>query len=130
MAPISVQGFFKASRAAVADADLRRKLDNANTRQREHAARAIAEFPAYQHERDAARTVKEAAIRRLDQLLLELRRKLQARGSKVFFAADAAEARDYILKVARQAGAKLVVKGKSMTTEEIELNPALEQANI
>ncbi len=130
MAPISVQGFFKASRAAVADADLRRKLDNANTRQRDHAARAIAEFPAYQHERDAARAVKEAAIARLDQLLLELRRKLQARGCKVFFAADAAEARDYILKVARQAGAKLVVKGKSMTTEEIELNPALEQANI
>jgi len=130
MAPISVQGFFKASRAAVADVELRRKLENANTRQRDHAARAITEFPSYQREKDAARAVKEEAIGRLDQLLLELRRKLQARGVKVFFAADAAEARDYIVKVARHAGAKLVVKGKSMTTEEIELNEALEHANI
>src|SRR5271170_4013495 len=75
MAPMSVQNFFKDSRSAVANADLRRKLDNANTRQREHAAHAIAEFPAYYHEKDAARAVKEDAVGRLDQLLLELRRK-------------------------------------------------------
>jgi len=130
MAPMSVQNFFKDSRSAVANADLRRKLDNANTRQREHAAHAIAEFPAYYHEKDAARAVKEDAVGRLDQLLLELRRKLQARGVKVFFAVDAAEASDYIVKVARNAGVKLVVKGKSMATEEIELNHALEHAKI
>ncbi|HTY53702.1 MAG TPA: hypothetical protein VMB26_00800, partial [Candidatus Binataceae bacterium] len=69
MAPLSVQNFFKDSRAAVADDALRRKLENANTRQREHAAHAIAEFPPYYQEKDAARAVKEDAINRLDQLL-------------------------------------------------------------
>ena len=39
----------------------------------------------------------------------------------------AQEARDYIVNVARGCGAKRVVKGKSMTTEEIDLNPALTQ---
>jgi L-lactate dehydrogenase complex protein LldF len=39
-------------------------------------------------------------------------------------------ARDHILELARERGVKRVVKGKSMTTEEIELNPALEQAGI
>ncbi len=48
----------------------------------------------------------------------------------MFFAEDAAQARDYILKVARDAGVTRVVKGKSMTTEEIALNPALEAAGI
>jgi L-lactate dehydrogenase complex protein LldF len=126
----TVQDFFKASRAAVADLELRRKLENATGRHGDHVAGAVAAFPSYQREKDTARAIKQDAIGRLDQLLLELRRKLQARGVKVFFAADAAEARDYILKVASHTGARLVVKGKSMTTEEIELNPALEGAGI
>ena len=77
-----------------------------------------------------ARRIKEESIDRLDQLLVQLKDKLEARGVKVFFAEDAAQARDYILKVARDAGVTRVVKGKSMTTEEIALNPALEAAGI
>ena len=74
--------------------------------------------------------IKEESIERLAELLGELKSKLEARGVKVFFAEDAAQARDYILKVARDAGVKRVVKGKSMTTEEIKLNPCLEEAGI
>ncbi len=126
----SIQEFVKASREAAADLDLRRKLENATRRHADSVAGAVAAFPSYDREKDAARAIKQDAIGRLDQLLLELRRKLQARDVKVFFAADAAEARDYILKVAGHIGARLVVKGKSMTTEEIELNPAFKEAGI
>jgi L-lactate dehydrogenase complex protein LldF len=125
-----LSNFFDATRSGVADHELRRKLENASGRHLEHVAHAADEFPPYDAERDAARRVKEDAIARLDELLIELKRRLEARGSKVFFAADAAEARDYIVRLARDKGVKLAVKGKSMTTEEIELNAALEHEGI
>jgi L-lactate dehydrogenase complex protein LldF len=122
--------FFEASRAGAADHELRRKLENASARHLEHFAEVRAEFAPYEDERSAARAIKEDAIARLDELIVELTRMLQARGCHVFFASTAVEARDYILKVATDAGVKRVVKGKSMTTEEIALNPALERAGI
>jgi iron-sulfur cluster protein len=54
----------------------------------------------------------------------------EARGAKVFRTSDPAKVREYILQVARDNGVKTVVKSKSMATEEIHLNPFLEQAGI
>ena len=122
--------FFEASRAAVKDHELRRKLANASGRHLEHLAEVVADFPPYEAERDRAREIKADAIGRLDELLAQLKERLEAAGCKVFFAANAAEARDYVLGVARECGAKRVVKGKSMTSEEIDLNPAFEAAGI
>jgi L-lactate dehydrogenase complex protein LldF len=128
--PNSAHDFFAATRAGVADTELRRKLENATGRHLEHVAATRAEFPAFDDERDTARRIKEDAISHLDELLVQLKKRLEANGVKVFVAADAAEARDYILDVARQAGARRIVKGKSMTTEEIGLNAALEKAGF
>ncbi|HEX4210865.1 MAG TPA: LutB/LldF family L-lactate oxidation iron-sulfur protein [Candidatus Binataceae bacterium] len=122
--------FFEATRQGVADTDLRRKLENSTGRHLEHVGNARAEFPAYDAERDVARRIKEETLAHLDELLIELKRKLETNGCKVFVARDAAEARDYIVRVARAIGARNVVKGKSMTTEEIELNPALQAAGM
>lgn len=55
---------------------------------------------------------------------------VSGRGGVVHFCADAAEARSVILELCRRAGAGSVVKSKSMTCEEIELNPALEAEGI
>jgi len=129
-APPEPRDFFEASSAGAADRELHRKLESASARHLEHFAEVRAEFSPYEDERAAARRIKEDAIARLDELLIELTKKLEARGCKVFFAATAAEARDYITAAAKQAGAKRVVKGKSMTTEEIALNPALATAGI
>jgi len=74
--------------------------------------------------------IKTDAIAHLDELLIDLTSKLEERGCKVFFAEDAAQARDYIVALAQAKGAKNVVKGKSMTTEEIDLNDALAKAGI
>ncbi|MGO9056699.1 MAG: LutB/LldF family L-lactate oxidation iron-sulfur protein [Candidatus Binataceae bacterium] len=130
MQPTGPDSFYAAATRAAADSELNRKLENASARHFEHLAVAKSEFPPYETERDVARRIKEESIDRLDQLLVQLKDKLEARGVKVFFAEDAAQARDYILKVARDAGVTRVVKGKSMTTEEIALNPALEAAGI
>jgi L-lactate dehydrogenase complex protein LldF len=130
MAAHSAHDFFKATQAGVADLELRRKLDKATGRHLEHVSEMRAEFPRFDAERDLARKIKQEAIGRLDQLLIELKERLEANGFKVFVAADARMARDYIIELARAQGVKRAVKGKSMTTEEIELNPALEQAGI
>ena len=87
-----------------------------------------AEFPSFDAERDIARTIKQDAVARLDQFLIQLKERLESNGCKVFVASDAKMAREYLLELARARGVRRAVKGKSMTTEEIELNPALEQA--
>src|SRR5258708_27080298 len=122
--------FFESSTAAIGDHELRRKLENASARHLDHFAQVKAEFPPYDDERDVAHRIKTDAITHLDELLIELTSKLEARGCKVFFAEDAKQASDYIVALAKAKGAKNVVKGKSMTTEEIDLNDALAQAGI
>jgi L-lactate dehydrogenase complex protein LldF len=129
-AGIEHHDFFAAARQGVADTELRRKLENSTGRHLDQVAAMRAEFSQFDAERDLARRIKEDAIGRLDELLLQLKNQLEANGAKVFVAADAAEARAYILEVARRCGAKRVVKGKSMTTEEIGLNAALSEAGI
>jgi L-lactate dehydrogenase complex protein LldF len=79
---------------------------------------------------DAARALRSAAIARLPELLAQLADNTEAAGGKVFFAADAAEATGYIRELARSRGAKLAVKSKSMVTEEIELNRALDAEGV
>ena len=54
----------------------------------------------------------------------------EAAGTQVHFAADAAEANRIVVGICNDAGARLAVKSKSMVTEEIELNAALEAAGI
>jgi L-lactate dehydrogenase complex protein LldF len=80
---------------------------------------------------DAARErcaeIKQEAIDHLDTYLVEFEQKIVARGGHVFWAENAAEARDYIAKLATDRGVKRVVKSKSMVTEEIHLTPALEK---
>jgi len=108
--------FFSATQTGVADLELRRKLENATGRHLEHVAAVRAEFPSFDEERDLARKIKQDAIGRLDELLIQLKERLEANGCRVFVAGDAKMARDYILELARARGVKRAVKGKSMTT--------------
>jgi len=128
--PVSETDFFSASIKAVADTELRRKLANASGRNNVHTAETKAAFPAWNDERDRARAIKRETIEHLDELLIQLKSGLEANGCSVFFAEDAAAARDYIVDVAKKNGIRRVVKGKSMTTEEIDLNPALEANGV
>ncbi|MFB6282107.1 MAG: LUD domain-containing protein [Haloferacaceae archaeon] len=75
-----------------------------------------------------AREIKEDAIERLPALIDELRDSVEANGGRVYVADDAADADRYVSRVVADAGAEQVVKSKSMTTEEIDLNGALESA--
>ena len=92
--------------------------------------RAIAALPDYDALKDEARGIKERAIADLPALLEQLRASITARGGHFFVARDAAQARDYIRDALLRHHVRLVVKGKSMTSEEVRLNRELERAGI
>ena len=92
--------------------------------------RVAAEVSDYDALKDEARAIKERAIANLPELLLTLERAVRARGGQLYVAATAADACRYILGVCQSHMAKLVVKGKSITSEEIRLNRTLEGAGI
>jgi len=93
-------------------------------------ALAFQDLPEYEKLRTQARQIKEDAIKRLEEHLEKLKANVEANGGMVFFAKDGTEACRYIVELARQHKAKTVVKSKSMTAEEIELNRALEEAGV
>ncbi|OUC07592.1 (Fe-S)-binding protein, partial [Litorilinea aerophila] len=80
--------------------------------------------------RDQTRQMKEYVLRNLPDLLEELERNITANGGHVHWARDASEAQAIVLEIARQANVQKVVKSKSMVTEEIHLNQALEEAGL
>ena len=86
-----------------------------------------ANFQDWQGARDLAAETKYEAVNHLDKYLLEFEEKITARGAKVFWAPNAESARDYILKVARENNVRSIIKSKTMTSEEIHLNDALEK---
>jgi L-lactate dehydrogenase complex protein LldF len=79
--------------------------------------------------RQAASEIKWEAINHLDKYLQEFITKLEARGTRVHVASTGDQARDYIVGVAKENGVRTVIKSKSMTAEEVELNEALAHAN-
>ncbi|MGD1088380.1 MAG: LutB/LldF family L-lactate oxidation iron-sulfur protein [Verrucomicrobiota bacterium] len=84
-------------------------------------------FQSWPDARDAAAEIKWEAINHLDRYLDEFVSKLEARGTKVFWAPGAKEAQDYIINVAQQHKVRSIIKSKSMTAEEIQLNEMLEK---
>jgi len=74
--------------------------------------------------------IKWRVMENLDKFLPEFEANFQKRGGKVIWANDAEEANREILNIIQKAGAKTVVKSKSMVTEEIHLNEFLEENHI
>ena len=86
-----------------------------------------ARYRDWEHARDAASLAKWSAVNRLDELLEQFAANFEGRGGKVHWAANAHDAREIILGLLRQAGARAIIKSKCMTSEEIHLNAALEE---
>ncbi len=89
-----------------------------------------AKYGDWNSAREAAGSIKYEAVNHLDRYLEEFARNFEANGGVIFWASTGEEARDYIVKLARDRGVRSVIKSKSMTAEEIHLNPALEEAGL
>ncbi len=91
---------------------------------------ATGSMPDYQELKDRARAIKLAAIARSPELIAQLEQSVLRNGGHFFFASNGQEACAYIRRVCQQHVVRTVVKAKSMTSEEIRLNGALEAAGI
>ncbi|HWP63940.1 MAG TPA: lactate utilization protein B, partial [Candidatus Binatia bacterium] len=122
--------FPRAAEAALADPTLRTNLRRATTTIRAKRAQAVAERDDWEALRTAGAAIKDAALARLPDLLVELEARVTAAGGQVHWAADAAEAAAIVTRIVAGHGVREVVKVKSMTSVEIELNRALARAGI
>lgn len=91
---------------------------------------AVAALPIFESLRQRARAIKEHTLDHLDFYLEQLEQQVQAQGGQVYWASTPQSACEQILAICQAAQANKIIKGKSMITEEIALNPALEQAGF
>jgi len=94
---------------------------------RQNAIRQVTDFDATC---DQAAAIREEAIRHLDRYLTVFERRVVASGGHVHRAASGEDACRIVADICKAAGARQVTKSKSMVTEEIELNAALETAGL
>ncbi|GBC71744.1 Lactate utilization protein B [Candidatus Calditenuaceae archaeon HR02] len=107
-----------------------RGLYSAMRRGLEGRAKAIAEMGDYEAFRSEARRIKERSVARFSELVDTFTRNAEKRGAKVYFARDGEEAVKIIVRIARDAQARLVAKSKSLTSEEILLNDGLQAQGL
>jgi L-lactate dehydrogenase complex protein LldF len=122
--------FPRAAAEALRDPQLRRNLRHATHTIRNKRANAVAELPDWERLRLAGEAIKNDVLFHLDTYLEKLEAAVTARGGVVHWARDAAEANEIVLRLTREAGAREVVKVKSMATQEIGLNEALEAGGV
>jgi L-lactate dehydrogenase complex protein LldF len=87
-------------------------------------------LPDYQELRDQAHALKKHTLDNLDCYLEQFEANVTARGGRVVWCKDAGDVADFLVRLAREKDARLLVKVKSMTSEEIGLNEHLERHDL
>src|SRR5712692_9583732 len=126
----SLPKFPQAAKIALTNSQLRRNLGKATTTIRSKRASVVNELPDWEALRAAGSTIKARTMRNLDEYLLQLEAAVQRAGGQVHWARDAVEANRIITAIVQGTGADRVVKVKSLTTDEIQLNDALAKEGI
>jgi L-lactate dehydrogenase complex protein LldF len=118
---------------ALANDQLRHNVAHATNVIRTKRALRVEEMPDWQQLRDTASAIKAHTLTHLDHYLLEFERNCELAGGKVHWARDADEANAIAIALIRDYNPgphAEVIKIKTMTSDEIQLNPALEAAGI
>ncbi len=122
--------FRQGSASALADAQVQRNLEGLYSGFHSARLAASAATSHWDELRDRGRLIKSHVIENLDYYLEQLAQNVERAGGKVFFAEDAKAASDYVVSVAASRGIDMVVKSKSMLSEEMGLNERLESEGI
>ncbi len=130
MAYLGMPTFPEAAKTALGDRQLRSNMAQATGTIRAKRAQVVAEMDDWQQLRSAGAAIKDSTLAHLDRHLEQFEAAATAAGATVHWAADADEACEISVQIARQHQVDDVVKVKSMATQEIGLNQALEQAGI
>jgi L-lactate dehydrogenase complex protein LldF len=122
--------FREIARGALTRGHTQDALDLATARLRDYRLAAWEAQPDMEDLRERAHDARMRVIDDLDAHVARFREAAEARGVKTHFASTAGEASAYVAEVCTRKGAKLAVKSKSMVSEEIGLNHALEAAGV
>lgn len=118
------------ARGKLGDERVQGALDLSVNRLRDLRLQAWADVDELEALRERAHEIRMRTVNDLEGQLAQFRSALEARGGHVHLAATAEEAAAIVVDICRRRGAKLVAKGKSMASEEIGLNGALEAAGM
>lgn len=124
------QAFLEASEIKVFNPEHRRKLAFNINQYDKKVVEGKNQFADLETARQRAASRKWKVIENLDKYLIEFEANFIKRGGKVIWARDANDAINEIMAIMKKANARAVVKSKSMTTEEIHVNDALESEGI
>jgi L-lactate dehydrogenase complex protein LldF len=115
---------------AMGDAHLQEAYRSSTLRLYSHRLEAIGQVPGFDRLRDRGRELKHEVMEHLDFYLAQFADNVERNGGKVHWGRTSEEACSVVIDLAKRAGAREVVKAKTMVSEEIELNHALEAAGI
>jgi len=115
---------------ALADVQLQKALGNVRAGFIDKRTQAAERLPEFEALRDSARDIKNHVLAHLDLYLEHYETKVREAGGHVHFARTAEEACATIVDICKAQGARTVTKGKSMVSEEIGLNAAIEAAGM
>jgi len=122
--------FTAKSNVKAADREHRRKINFNISRYNAVVPQGKQQFTDIHGAREKAKNIKWAAIETLDKQLELFEKNMKQRGAKVLWAETADEALAEVLKICKEKNCSVVVKSKSMATEELHLNKFLEQNGI
>ena len=91
---------------------------------------SVSKLEDYEALKDRARAIKADAIQQLPELIDQVTDVVEENGGTVYLASDAADANQYIARVCADQQADRLIKSKSMTSEEIEINDHLERKGV
>ncbi|WP_156724808.1 LutB/LldF family L-lactate oxidation iron-sulfur protein [Streptomyces apocyni] len=127
---VGMPAFPEAAHNAVNNPTLRGNLRHATHTIRAKRADAVAELSDWAELREAGKQIKDHTLRHLDRYLVELEASVTTAGGTVHWAADGDEANRIVARLVQETGESEVVKVKSMATQEIGLNEALEAVGV
>jgi L-lactate dehydrogenase complex protein LldF len=128
--PRTAEPFPILAQSLLEDSQMRKNVRHATDVIQNKRRIVVGELPEWQDLRESGKRMREHTMRYLDRYLEQFEEQCTRAGGVVHWARDAAEAREIVVRLAQQAGAQEVIKIKSMTSEEIQLNPALMAAGI
>ena len=124
------QKFLKDSERKAFDLEHRNKIRYNISKYDDAVEKGLTHYKDLELARKRAFSIKHKVVNNLDKYLIEFAANFEKNGGKIIWATDGQEAIKEILSLLKARHVTRVVKSKSMTTEEIELNEALEGQNI
>ncbi len=122
--------FPAAAKKLMGNTQLRHNVRHATDVIRNKRAKVVAEVADWEQLRQSAHEIKQHTLRHLDFYLEQFEAACKAAGGQVHWARDADEANGIVIGLLKSHQAKEVIKVKTMTSDEVRMNAALEEAGI